>query len=94
MGGGETAEMARRVLACASTFVLATALATPAFADGTEAPRVGAVVVPGLGGAVLGRMVAIFHRPPAPQVARMPSWLLPPPGLPRATIATVWKVTF
>lgn len=87
--------MARRALACASSFLLATILAAPAFAEEREPVRVGTLLVPGPGGTLLAALITIFYRAPAPQVSRMPTtWTGPPPGSPRATVATVWQVRF
>lgn len=86
--------MAFRALACAWSLALVTLAATPAFAEEREAPRVGAVVVPGVGGTLLALTVAVLHRPPPPQPDRPPTWSPAPPGLPRPTIATVWKFSF
>lgn len=86
--------MARRTLACASSFVLATVITAPAFAEEREVPRVGTLVVPGVGGTLLVTIVRIFHRPPAAQAGRFASWGSPPTGLPRTTVVTVWRVAF
>ena len=86
--------MAFRALAFAWSLVLASAVTTPAFAEDREPPRIGAVVVPGIGGRLLALSVAVLHRPPGLQADRPPTWSAPPAGLPRPTIATVWKITF
>lgn len=86
--------MAFRALVCAWSLFLASAVATPAFAEEREPPRIGAVVVPGIGGRLLALSVAVLHRPPAPQTDRPPTWSTPPAGLPRPTIATEWKIAF
>jgi hypothetical protein len=82
-----------RAFACIA-FLLVTLLSSSAFAEEREAPRVGSVAVPGTGGRVLELAIWAFHRPPPTPPARLMGWNPVPAELPRATVATLWKITF
>lgn len=86
--------MARRALACTWACVLGMVLSMPASAEEREVPRVGMLVVPGVGGTMLAAITTVCQRPPCPQASRTPTWMASPPGLPRATLATLWRIAF
>jgi hypothetical protein len=83
--------MAHHRFAWASSFAIVTSLALPAAAD---EPRVGSVPVPGSSGRLLAAITAVLSRPPPSPAPRMLDWAPPPAGLPRMTIATLYKLTF
>ena len=83
--------MARLALAC---FLAATFFTTAAFADENPVPRLGSIVVPGTGGRLLALVIKAFHRPPPVPPARLMGWRLLWPALPRATVATLYTITF
>jgi len=85
--------MAPRFVAVA-TLLVATFLTSAASAEEKPLPRLGSIVVPGTGGRLLSLVIKAFHRPPATPPTRLMGWLPLPPELPRATVATLYKLTF
>ncbi len=83
-----------RLAPAAASFLVATFLTAAALAEEKPVPWVGSVVVPGGGGRVLSLIMRTFNRPPPMPPARLVGWLPVPPELPRATIATLYKLTF